>query len=259
MPLFANWFNTNKDQKNKAFFWLLKEQEDKREKVINYFCETVRSHYDDLNKIADDIAALGYSNAAKLLKEQLPSTKRARSGELGEIMATEFAEEGLGFRVPVRRIRYKDGREMALRGDDFIGLKYGKSPDDIILLKGESKSSATLGKTTIQKAREVLDRDAGRCTPISLLFVANRLMEGDLEDQKLGRSLRNEVAIKAIKPSNIHHAFFSLTGNDPEKHLREDLDTADKKRNQNVINIQITDHQKFIKETFEKVATLGKD
>jgi len=259
MQLFANWFITKKDQTNEAFLWLLKEDKKKREQVIDAFCETVRSHYDDLKKIADDIAALGYVNAAKILKEQLPLTKRARSGELGEIMATEFAEESLGFKVPVRRIRYKDGREMALRGDDFIGIKYGKSEDDIILLKGESKSNATLGKTTIQEARRVLDRDAGRCTAISLLFIANRLMEGNLKDRKLGRILRNEVAIHAIKPSNIHHAFFTLTGNDPETILREDLIAADKNRSQNVINIQITDHQKFIKETFEKVANLGND
>ncbi len=41
---------------------------------------------------------------------------------MGEILATEFIEFQTEFRIPVRRLRYKDGREMALRGDDFLGV-----------------------------------------------------------------------------------------------------------------------------------------
>jgi hypothetical protein len=52
----------------------------------------------------------------------------------------------------VRRLRYKDGREMALRGDDFIGAAYDPN-DKLWLLKGEAKSNKTLDKTTITNAR----------------------------------------------------------------------------------------------------------
>jgi hypothetical protein len=41
-----------------------------------------------------------------------------------EILATELVEEEIGLRVPVRRLRYKDGRNMPMRGDDFIGAGY---------------------------------------------------------------------------------------------------------------------------------------
>jgi hypothetical protein len=47
------------------------------------------------------------------------------------------------------------------------------------LLKGEAKSNKVLGKATVMSARKVLDRDNGRCTPDSLLFVANRLLESN--------------------------------------------------------------------------------
>jgi hypothetical protein len=76
-----------------------------------------------MDRIAEDIRALGFVGAAAVLAERLPRTPRARSGELGEIFATELVEEELGFEVPVRRLRYKDCREMALRGDDFIGVR----------------------------------------------------------------------------------------------------------------------------------------
>ena len=257
MSLFSRWFATIKKGDNDASLWLLTEKVQQREQIQNEFCERVRSHYDDLNNITDDIAELGYEGAAKILKERLPMTTQAQSGELGEIMATEFTEENLGFKVPVRRIRYKDGRNMALRGDDFIGVYHNSKDDELILLKGESKSNANLSKTVIGDARTVLNRDDGRCTPISLLFVADRLLEGTPSQKALGRKLRNDVALKAMGPAYIHHAFFTLTGNDSVTILEEDLAAAEKNRIQNVINIRIPDHQSFIKDTYEKVGKLG--
>jgi hypothetical protein len=124
----------------------------------------------------------------------LPKSKKARSGELAEILASELVEEKLGFEVPVRRLRYKDGREMALRGDDFIGVKYSDN-DALRLLKGKSKSRNMLAETTITQARRSLNRDNGRCTPSSLLFVADRLLERKGDEAELGRALRKEVGM----------------------------------------------------------------
>src|SRR5262249_29587846 len=142
-----------------------------------------------LERIADDIARLGYGGAAEILLAQLPQTARGRSGDLGEILATELVEEEIGLRVPVRRLRYKDGRNMAMRGDDFIGAGYRAGDDgELWLLKGEAKSNRLLGRATVTTARKVLNRDSGRCTPDSLLFVANRLLESDdADDVALGR------------------------------------------------------------------------
>ena len=259
MTLFARWFTTKKKGNAAAALWLLTEKEHQRAQVLDEFCETIRSHYDDLSNIADDIASLGYAAAAKILKEQLPTTAKARSGELAEIMAIEFVEEKLGFKVPIRRIRYKDGREMALRGDDIIGVIYRSSSDELLLLKGESKSNMKLSKAVVKEARRALDRDEGRCTPISLMFVAKRLLEGTNADTKLGRKLRDQIALKTLPAEFIHHAFFSLTGNDAEAILLEDLKSADSDRTQNVINIRIVDHQDYIKDTYQKVAELGDD
>lgn len=257
MSLFNGWFQTIKDKDKDASLWMLQENPNQRKTALNEFCKIIRSHYDDLDAIARDIKDLGYTAASTIFNERLPVTKKARSGELGEIMATEFAEENLGFKIPVRRIRYKDGREMALRGDDFIGVHFDKDVGDLILLKGESKSRAVLSATTITEARRSLDRDKGRCTPISLLFVADRLLEREGEDKALGKILRYEVALKTLPPENINHALFTLTGNAPKTILEKDLKAADTNRVQNVINISIADHQEFIKETYEKVADLG--
>ncbi len=257
MGLFGDWCGKNQSKNNRKYFWILAEKGGGRDAIRGRLAETMRSHYERLDRIADDVARLGYEGAAELLRTVLPSNAKARSGELGEILATELVEEETGFRVPVRRLRYKDGREMALRGDDFIGAAYD-SDDDLWLLKGEAKSSKTLGKTTIENARKALCRHDGRCTPDSLLFVANRLLESDDEDDvELGRTIRDGIGKKTIRASRVDHMLFTLSGNAPPPALKTDLDEASNDRTHYVVNLRIEDHQEFIAEMFEEAQKLG--
>jgi hypothetical protein len=258
MALFDKWCDCQRKEKARKRLWKFTEKPNGREEVRSRLYKTVRSHYDSLNVIASEINKLGYKTAARILRERLPKTKKARSGDLGEILASELVEEKLGFDIPVRRLRYKDGREMALRGDDFIGVKYSKE-DGLRLLKGESKSRNALAETTIARARKSLNRDSGRCTPSSLLFVADRLLERDGAEADLGRVLRKEVGTKALRPSRIDHVLFTISGNAPPSALEADLDEADEGRNHTVINVRVEDHQEFIADVYKGAGNLGND
>jgi hypothetical protein len=258
MSFFDDWCGIANNIDGQKRLLKLSEKSGGRAKVEQQLIETVRSHYDSLDRIADDVKALGYEAAAAILKERLPRRPTARSGELAEILATEVTEAKLNFKVPVRRLRYKDGREMALRGDDFIGVGYEEA-DGLWLLKGEAKSRKALGKTTVADAREALNRESGRCTPSSLLFVADRLLEGDGEKAELGRTIRSEVGTKTLPPKRIDHAIFTLSGNDATTILQEDLADAAGDRNQISINIRIEDHQEFITGVYKKAGDLGND
>jgi hypothetical protein len=255
--LFDDWCAKKNSKDKQKYFLTFVEKDGGRDAIRDRLAETMRSHYDRLDRIADDVARLGYEGAAELLRTVLPQSAKARSGELGEILATELVEEETGFRVPVRRLRYKDGREMALRGDDFIGAGYD-SDDKLWLLKGEAKSKKNLGKTTITRARQALGRHDGRCTPDSLLFVANRLLESDdNEDVELGRTIRDAIGSKAIRASRVDHMLFTMSGNAPPGALKADLDAASTDRTQYVVNLRIEDHQEFIAEMFEEAENLG--
>ena len=144
MPLFEDWCDNDEESENKKHLWKLTERDDGRETIMAGLAKSVRSHYDLLERIAEDVEELGYADASAILRELLPRGKQARSGDLGEILASELTEEALGFQVPVRRMRFKDGREVALRGDDFIGIAYDAERRRLRLLKGESKSRLTL-------------------------------------------------------------------------------------------------------------------
>ena len=256
MTLFATWCDSTRNDQGRKRLWKFTERAGGRDAIADKLPDIVRSHYDDMDRIATDVRELGFDGAAALLAERLPRTARARSGELGELLATELVEEILSFNVPVRRLRYKDGREMALRGDDIVGLRVDQT-GALHLLKGEAKSRAALSKPTIVEARTALSRDNGRPTATSLLFIADRLMEGDDAQAALGRAIRNEVATRTIPPDRIEHALFTMSENATPNALAVDLEAASVDRTHTVIHLQIDGHQEFIKATYEGALALG--
>ena len=260
MGLYERWCKAAKEKIKRKHYWTYAEKDGGRDEICDDLVETIRSHYDRLDRIAEDVDRLGYKIAAKILSEAMPQTPKGRSGDLGEILATELVEEEIGLRVPVRRLRYKDGRNMAMRGDDFIGAGYDGKSKKLLLLKGEAKSNKVLGKATVMSARKVLNRDCGRCTPDSLLFIANRLLESnDPDDNALGRSLRDEVGLKSLRADRINHMLFTVSGNGPHASLKKDLDATGPNRDQYVVNIHIEDHQDFIAAMYEEAKELGDD
>lgn len=248
----------NEERSELKSLFALSENDGGRECIEDELIECVRSHYDDPRNIADDIADLGFPAAGALLAERLPTSSRARSGEIGEVLATEFIEYQTDFRVPVRRLRYKDGRNMALRGDDFLGVCEG-AQDRLHLLKGEAKSGQNMGSAVIEDARNRLVADDGRPTPISLLFVTDRLLEATGTDRALGRRIRNEIGRRSLRPDRITHCIFTLTGNDPWDHLESDIENADELRPHISVNLRIDDHADFIAWLYEEVSNLGDD
>lgn len=175
MGLYQKWCDTTKEKDKRKRYWTYVEKDGGRDEIRDGLAETIRSHYDRLERIAEDVERLGYKVAAKILSEAMPQTPKGRSGDLDEILATELVEEEIGLRVPVRRLRYKDGRNIAMRGDDFIGAGYDAAGEKLWLLNGEAKSNKVLGKATITSARKVLNRDNGRCTPEPCLQAADIL------------------------------------------------------------------------------------
>ena len=253
------WLQINEEQRSarKTLFTLF-EQDDGRDAVSDRLIERIRSHYDDLEHIADDVARVGFSGAAKIFRERLPKSTGKRSGEMGEILATEFAEFQTGFRIPVRRLRYKDQRERPLGGDDFLGI----GTDDqnrLSYLKGEAKSGERIYSNVVTGARNKLSQNDGRPTPISLLFVTDRLLEGDGEDKKLGQRIRDAFALDTVSSRMITHGLFTLSGNQPIDILAADLEAADDRHAHISANLCIVDHQNFIEAMYEQAGDFGDD
>ena len=97
MALFADWCKCDRTDTGRKHLLKYTEKPGGRAAITANLPSILRSHYDDARRIAEDVADLGYVKAAALLAERMPRSKKARSGELGEILATELVEES--FRI----------------------------------------------------------------------------------------------------------------------------------------------------------------
>ena len=256
--MIENWLNIKKvDCGQRKCLYVLTEKHGGRNTIQTNFVDCIRSHYQSHQQTIDDIEKLGFPCAAAILREHLPQTKRMQSGEMGEILATEFIEHQTEFKIPVRRLRYKDGREVPMRGDDFLGIK--ETEACLYFLKGEAKSGQSMAESVITKARTNLNANNGLPTMISLLFISERLMEGNEIEKKLGRRIRSMVGEGGIQAQHVTHGLFTLTGNDKRAELKTDIEDASEKHNHISVNLQINDHQEFIAWMYKEVENLGND
>ncbi len=243
----ARWLVTNSSTVGKHPLHLMTEGPGVRAAVLDELRSIVRSHYVSPETTANRLANLGAPKTAALLREHLPTTKTAQSGDLGEVLATEIAEHTLNFAVPIRRLRWKDGRNMALRGDDIIGVRIDAT-GRLTFLKGESKSRAALTTGTLDEAGAALDRDRGRPTRHSVLFMAERLRETG--NDALASQLEG-ATLASFRGNTVEHLLLALTGGNPKNLLNAHLlAAAKKKRTRHAIGVRIAGHAAFIKLLF---------
>lgn len=128
----------------------------------------VPSHYASQQRIAGILDRLGKPLAASYLRQKLPTTKTNRSGDLGEIIASSYVNEYTAFTVAVNKLRWKDHREVAMRGDDIIGMAPDFVAQKLRFLKGEVKSAASLTSQRLRDARNALEKSDGLPSPHAL-------------------------------------------------------------------------------------------
>ncbi|MYD75793.1 MAG: DUF1837 domain-containing protein [Gammaproteobacteria bacterium] len=257
--LYKHWCDTKQTPNNGKTLWLLSELNHGREHALRELPGRILNHYVSDEEIAESVKTLGHPDTANWIRTLLPERAIGRSGDLGEILATEFVEEQLGYEVPVRKLRYKDHREVTMRGEDVIGVTHDDN-DGLTLLKGEAKSAQTLSRGTVETAREKLKEGFGRPSAHSLTFVARKLIQSDDPDRKeLGKAILLEATNQAVPMRRLAHLLFTLTGNRVDQIIKNDLNGADDTHPQHSVNVRIGDHGSFVKNIYEKAGSLGDD
>ncbi|HVT73845.1 MAG TPA: hypothetical protein VHD61_11965 [Lacunisphaera sp.] len=219
-----------------------------RAKAQKRIINTVLSHYEDPAILADRVKRLGFKKAAKILDALQPKTKKARSGHVGEILATETVSAILPkFVVPISRLRWLDGRETAMRGEDVIAvLLAGKRPR---FLKGESKSRISLSPGVVAAARKALRANKGRPSQHAMGFVMRQLRL--LGQPDLALVFENYLLLETIQESDLVHLLFGLSGNDASAALEKDLKDYGGSIEQHSVNLRIADHPAFIASLYQ--------
>lgn len=215
----------------------------------------IPTHYAAEEHIARILERLGKAEAAQFIREKLPQSKAIRSGDIGEILATEYIAAHTSYTVPIKRLRWKDHRNMAMRGEDVISIAREPDGDRLFFLKSEAKSRVVLSAAVVEQARAALDKDEGLPSPHALGFVSQRLMEAGNTD--LADAIDTAQLKEGITEDDVEHLMFTASGNDPEALLENSLAEYEGPVPQYGVGLRISRHARFVDNVYDKVIANG--
>lgn len=219
---------------------------------IQVTATAVPAHYAAEERIAAALARLGKVAAAQMITNLLPQTPQIRSGDLGEIYATEWIDAHSGYRAPIKRLRWKDHRNMAMRGDDVIGMLLDPATQRLRFLKTEAKSRIDLRAQTLEEARTGLDKDGGLPSSHALSFISARLMELGT-DAPLVDAIDEALYRHGIPPESVKHLLFTFSGNSPQALLTQALQAYPGSFEQLGIGLHVDGHATFVGAVYDRV------
>lgn len=246
-----DWCKTISTKVGKHDLTVLELDAGKFEEAVDAVAKALPSHYASDDRAAGILKRLGKKAAAKFLKEKLPDSKKIRSGDLGEILGSTYVNETTSYDIGVNKLRWKDHREMAMRGDDLIAFEPVDGPDKIRFLKGEVKSAKTMTGAILVKARTALKKSYSRPSPHALQFIADRLH--DEGEDVLADLIDDAVLLDRIKLSQVSHMIFTFSGNDASALLSANVKAYTGKVAQSVVGLRVKEHQEFIASVYGKV------
>jgi hypothetical protein len=211
----------------------------------------VPDHYASEEQVSRILGRLGKPEAAEFIRLKLPTTKSIRSGDLGEMLATEYIAAHTGYEIPIKRLRWKDHRNMAMRGDDVVGIAQDQATGRLQFLKTEAKSRITLGAGVVADARAGLDKDGGLPSAHALSFISARLLE--LGNAALADAIDDAQLKHGITTQTVRHLLFTFSGNAPDTHLTASLQTYAGAIAQWSIGLRVSDHATFVGAVYDRV------
>lgn len=220
----------------------------KRDHAVAVVAASVPENYTSPDRIAGLLSRLGRAEVAKHLSDKLPTSLSIMSGDLGEILCTSFVHEATSFNLGIKRLRWKDHRNMAMRGDDVLAFSLGADGKNLKVLKAEVKSRASLKTSVIKEARDALSGHRELPSAHAVGFVADRL--GETGNQSLRDALDEVQLKKGFKKSQVTHMLFTLSGNNPTNMLSTNLTAYTGTVRQYYVGVCIVDHKAFINDVF---------
>ncbi|MEC3853983.1 hypothetical protein [Paenarthrobacter ureafaciens] len=219
---------------------------------VGHVAAVLPSAYADTSALALVAERHGKSGVAAFLRNRLPTKKSARSGDMGEILATAYLHEDCGYVVGPSRLVDRDHQEWAMRGDDVLAARI-EGESDLYLVKAEAKSGVAIGETTVMAAREGLARNEEMPSPHSLSQFATRLLP--TPDHEIGEAVIDLQMTDGVRPQQVGHVMFLFTGGDPSVHVKKDLDGYRGTIRQRSVTLRVRDHQRFINEAYDAVVS----
>ena len=247
---FEDWCDTHSSLINGHHLNILSSSEHRFPRACASIAAVIPYHYasrDDLDRI---IEILGNTAAAEYLRTKLPHSPQARSGDLGEVLATEYICIHTDYHPPIKRLRWKDHREMPLRGDDIIAISRPNRNSPLYFIKAEAKSRQRLSTRPVEQARDALNDNSGLPSPHALTYIAARLQ--DTNDPTTADQIIRAQLVDRIRPKHVQNLLFALTGNQPRNLLEADLQRYGGNIPQISVGLHVSNHRDLVASVYAK-------
>lgn len=251
MARFNEWCTQEKIPASSHQLEVLTATSTKRDHAVAVVAASIPGSYASRDRIMGLLSRLGRAEAAKHLAEKLPTSLSIKSGDLGEILCTSFAYETTEFTLGIKRLRWKDHRNMSMRGEDMLAFSLGPRGQNLKVLKAEVKSRASLKTSVIKEARDSLSDHRELPSAHAIGFVADRL--GETGNLLLQDALDEVQLKKGFKKSQVTHMLFTFSGTDPSNMLSNNLATYTGTVRQHYVGVRVADHKAFINDVFAAV------
>lgn len=250
MTKYVEWCAQSAPQLQKHSLQVLTANPGQYGHAVSVVANVIPDHYVAPQRVADLLTRLGRGAVAKYVAEKLPTAKAIRSGDLGEVLCSTYVYEHTTFKWSVKRLRRKDHRNMAMRGEDLLAFEL-QAGAPLKVLKAESKSRANMSNAVLNEARKSLSAFGELPSPHAMCFVADML--NDEEDKPLRDAIDDAQLKTGLKQSQVTHMLFSLSGNDATTMLTNNLTSYGGPVAQLYVGVRVTNHQQFIADVFNAV------
>jgi len=220
--------------------------------AVGAVASVIPDYYAAPKRIAELLRKFNKAAAAKYVEQKLPTSKSIKSGDLGEVLCTAYVAENTPYKLGIKRLRWKDHRNMSMRGEDVLAFSIGASASSLKVLKAEVKSRAQMTTAVLDEAREALSANQGLPSPHAVSFVADRLHETG--ETALADVLDDVQLNQGLNISQVEHMLFTFSGSDPTNLLKKNLSAYTGAVPQIYLGLRVEAHQQFIKQVFEAVS-----
>jgi hypothetical protein len=187
------------------------ERADSRARIKGPLAEAIVDHHVAPEAVAGVLERRGYAKANEFLTRRLPADARTRTGNFGEVLASEHLRQRYGYEMPVFKLRYCEHPNMPMRGEDLVAFRLDDHRTVIGLCVGEAKTAQAFSAQEVRDAHERL-RVAYHPHPVSLCMISNLLHDrGDPLAEQIDAILER-LSSESFPRENW---IFIVTGNRP--------------------------------------------
>lgn len=188
-----------------------------RPEAIVPLSQAIVDHHFHLSRVNDWLEDLGFQETRAELDKELKFDHNTKLGNFGEVIASEALVQREGYKIPVFKLRFRDGK-LPMRGEDIIAFRINENESVDLVIVGEAKVRATFDYQAVASAFERLE-SSYKPHPQTLSLISEVLYNANRNDE--GRAidaLKRQLATGAVQQE---HWIVILSGNAPDDPFRD--------------------------------------